>query len=687
MSGLTRIAGEYSLPFRIEHRKRKHAAGSGCALATALIAIFAGAAFGQTSTSGKPLPGLTVTYASPDGGKVLSTEMETAPNVWLYVPAGKPPSPFLPSGKFTAVWNGFVSAELRGDFLFQAELQGNLKLEINGALVFETAGTGSVSPLSKSVRLNKGANSFKATFTGPSQGDSFVRLSWTEKGPITVPIPSTVFTHLEDAELQKSEKLRLGRDLVLEYRCLKCHVGPGAAAGLPELATDAPSFEAIGARRNYDWMARWILDPKSLRPSAHMPRALGDPKAKDNAEAIAAFLASLKTEGSPAPGKEFSSEQAQLGKRLFEVLNCAGCHEAPDAKQPDPQKISLKALGEKFSAGALEEFLLKPEAHYAWIRMPNFKLSTEEAGQIIAWLNSKGAPPKAALAPTDLEMLEGGKKLIQTTGCLNCHSLKLENQFKAPPLAELSASKWNQGCLAAEPFTNSKAPQFSFSPAEREALQAFAATDRASLTRHVATEFAERQARLLNCRACHGQLEGFPPLEIVGGKLKPEWVKALLAGEVPYKPRPWLEARMPVFAQRAEALAHGLAMQHGFPPQTPPEPPVDLEAGKIGQRLVGVEGGFSCITCHAVGPLKATAVFEAEGINLTRASSRLLRPYFQRWLRNPPSIEPQTKMPIYFDAGKSPLTEVYGGDAEKQIGAIWEYFRLGEKMPPPKGAE
>src|SRR5207249_4782045 len=205
-------------------------------------------------------------------------------------------------------------------------------------------------------------------------------------------------------------------------------------------------FEGIGARRNQDWMARWILDPKSLRPSAHMPRALHGPKAKENAEAIAVFLASLKTAGSPGAAKEFSSEQAQLGKRLFEVLNCAGCHDAPDAKQPDPQKISLKALGEKFPAGALEEFLLKPEAHYAWIRMPNFKLSAEEAGQIITWLNSKGEPPKAAPAPTDPEMLVSVKKLIQSSGCLNCHSLKLENQFKAPPLAELSASKWNQDC-------------------------------------------------------------------------------------------------------------------------------------------------------------------------------------------------------------------------------------------------
>jgi hypothetical protein len=45
-------------------------------------------------------------------------------------------------------------------------------------------------------------------------------------------------------------------------------------------------------------------------------------------------------------------------------------------------------------------------------------------------------------------------------------------------------------------------------------------------------------------------------------------------------------------------------------------------------------------------------------------------------------------MPVYFDEGKSPLTEVLGGDAEKQMDAIWEYIRLGPNMPlPSTGAQ
>lgn len=80
----------------------------------------------------------------------------------------------------------------------------------------------------------------------------------------------------------------------------------------------------------------------------------------------------------------------------------------------------------------------------------------------------------------------------------------------------------------------------------------------------------------------------------------------------------------------------------------------------------------------------AMDVFESEGINLAYSAARLLPDFYRRWLRAPTSIDPQTKMPMYFDEGKSPLADVLDGDGEKQISAVWEYLRLGDKMPPPK---
>ncbi|MDB6109050.1 MAG: hypothetical protein JWR69_800, partial [Pedosphaera sp.] len=464
----------------------------------------------------------------------------------------------------------------------------------------------------------------------------------------------------------------------------KCHTGPAPAAAIPELSMDAPAFEGIGARRNYDWMARWIHDPKALRPTAHMPKVLHGPKAKVDAETIAAYLASLKSDTAKPETAEPSSDLAGSGKALFESLHCAACHNAPDATETDATKIFLKQVREKFAPGALVAFLQKPDAHYAWIRMPNFKLAHDEAAQLAAYLLSTADKPKETAAATDAAVIDHGKKLVQTSGCLNCHTLKLDDQFTTKALADLLPAKWQQGCLAATPDDAGKAPQFTFTADERAALQAFGTTDRSSLTRHVPTEFADRQTRLLNCRECHGKFEGFPVFDILGGKLKPEWSKSFISGEITNKPRPWLEARMPAFSQRAEGIAHGLAMLHGHPSQTPAEPAIDMEKAKVGQKLVSMVGGFSCVSCHSVGDFGATQVFESAGINLALTGSRVLKPFMQRWVRNPQLMDSATKMPVYFEEGsKSPLGDVYAGDVDQQINAIWEYIRLGDKMPPP----
>jgi mono/diheme cytochrome c family protein len=196
---------------------------------------------------------------------------------------------------------------------------------------------------------------------------------------------------------------------------------------------------------------------------------------------------------------------------------------------------------------------------------------------------------------------------------------------------------------------------------------------------------------LLNCAACHGQLEGFPPLDLLGGKLKPEWAARFIAGEIPHKVRydahprgeVWLEARMPAFKARAELLAAGLAARHGYPPVTFAEPPAEPALAELGRKLIGKDGGFSCVACHAVGPALAMEVFESEGINLAESADRLLPDYYRRWFRAPSTIDPQTKMPAYFDEGRSPLNEILEGDQEKQIGAVWEYLKLRDKMPAP----
>jgi mono/diheme cytochrome c family protein len=683
----------------------------GCGLPVLLISfLLNGPMVAAPATS--PPPGLAVTLSG--GGR---SQTMVLPDVALFVPAGQSASPFIAPGPFTAVWEGNVLAELRGNYLFQAELAGTLKLEINGQPVLEAAGTagaaGSKTPLSKPFQLNKGPNALKATFTSAGAADSFVRLGWTEKGTNVSPIPKALFTHATSPALAKSQQLASGRELFLEHRCVRCHTRdplPAAtttAAEIAELKMDAPALDGIGARRHYEWMTRWILDPKSVRPAARMPKLLHGPTAGEDATAIAAYLASLQGEQpKPKPARlqtrQILPDNAEAvattePRPIYERLQCAGCHNPPDAKEIDPAKLSQKGVGTKFPKGRLAEYLLAPEAGFAWTRMPNFHLSLQEAHELENYLLSTSDAPKDLPAPTDAPLLEKGRKLVQSTGCLNCHSLKLENPFKAPSLDALHSRhlKDRTKIPAGDCLGNAPMADFNFTPEQKRDLNEFTLAGFDSLQRAALVEFAARQTRLLNCTACHGQIELVPPLDILGGKLKPEWSARFLAGEIPHKLRfdthpkgeVWVEARMPAFSSRAGDLARGMAAMHGYPPVTPAEGPVDQAAAEIGRKLVGKDGGFSCVACHAVGSQPALEVFESEGLNLAWAADRLLPNFYRRWFRNPLSIDPQTKMPMYFDEeGASPLTDTLSGNGDAQIDAVWHYLRLGDKMLPPKAA-
>src|ERR1051326_5640377 len=441
------------------------------------------AAFARTETASvKGEPGLAVSFTSLGGGATARSGRAAAPNVSLFVAAGKSPSPFLPPGPFMAVWEGTLEAELRGDFLFQAELNGQLRLEINGLFAVEVEGRGGLTPLSAPVRLRKGLNAFKAAFTSPHNGDAFLRLRATEHGTNTTPIPASLLWHHTSAEIRGSAELLWGRELFLEHRCARCHTPPNTDNGIPELKMDAPSFEGIGARLTYSWMARWILDPVSVRSSAIMPKLLRGPGAKKDAEAIAAFLASLKQgEDLSNLGKTGLSEtnraresgklQTAAGQEtrapglkepqnrgLFEKLRCAACHDAEQG-----ERLSLKGLAEKFAPGKLAEFLQQPEAHFAWTRMPNFHLTASEAGELAdSLLTSAQETAKGSPAPADRTAIQQGRALVQSSGCLNCHQLHLENRFAAPKLAELRAANWTNGCVSPTD-TASTARRFNFS--------------------------------------------------------------------------------------------------------------------------------------------------------------------------------------------------------------------------------
>jgi len=618
------------------------------------------------------LEGLAVTFNSQNGGQADTT---VRPHFMLYVPLGQAPTPFVAPGAFTAEWEGVIQLDLRDRFIFQAELNGSFKLELNGAVVLEATSDGGTTDPTRRIRLNSRTNTLKATYTSPPGGDAFFRLYWASPDFANEPIPPKFLKHSPSARLAKGASLRHGRQLAAEHRCFACHATGVPARRMLELAMDAPALDGIGSRRDAGWMAEWILNPTQLRPQATMPALLHGATAE--AKAIAAFLGSLKS-GDNSLGEKVDEQSAEVGQKLFTQLNCAACH--TNAGQPPAEgKVALDQARWKFGqADSLATFLRNPQAHYRWNRMPNFALTPDEAAALAAHLFQSADLGKRENIVANATSIAMGRKLVQSTGCLNCHALKLENHFSAPAIADLA-----NGCLADNPDV-AKSPAFVFSESDRAALRLFLREGRASLGQVSLAEFAMRQSTDANCANCHGQVALIPSFNVLGGKLKPEWAEKLLLGTLGERPRPWLHARMPAFPARASGLAKGLALLNGHSPVTPQEPPVDPEKAKVGRKLVSANGGFFCFSCHSIGSLKPAQVFDAQGINLAKVGDRLLPEYFRRWMRNPLRIDPQTKMPAYFNQCQSALFDVLDGDAEQQIDALYHYILQGNTMNPPE---
>jgi len=101
-----------------------------------------------------------------------------------------------------------------------------------------------------------------------------------------------------------------------------------------------------------------------------------------------------------------------------------------------------------------------------------------------------------------------------------------------------------------------------------------------------------------------------------------------IAGEVAYKPRYWMRARMPAFTARAHGLAIGLAEEHGYPPRSAEYPKPDPAMAEVGQKLVGKtpNQAFACVQCHAVANVPPFAPFEAPATGDADASTPLSIP-------------------------------------------------------------
>ncbi|MGZ5519062.1 MAG: hypothetical protein ACXWIU_01770 [Limisphaerales bacterium] len=613
----------------------------------------------QTMTSS----GLRATFVAADG---KTTDTKMTPTLAVYVPEGESPTSFLPGGKFHVTWSGFIRADLRDEMSFQAEVNGTFKLEIGGVTVLEAANTKGPTAFSEPVRLKKGLNILRATFGSPITGDAFVRVQVKTSEGLVQSLDPTHLDCADSSESRRADAMRDGFTSFLEHRCARCH-DVGISNGTPDLNMDAPALDGIGSRLRGDWIARWVADPRSIRPDAHMPQ-IRIASRPENARAIAAFLASTGTNISEPVQPRLTSVEIKKAQAMFESQHCDVCHYTEGAGTPDTKKVSLANIAAKFYPDALRAYIEKPDAFYKWTAMPRFRFGPGDADLMARWLIARSLSFSSNNIPATKGEIEHGKELVQSLGCLNCHAMSLPNKFSTMPLAR--ADMAHGGCIGSQPTID-----FGFAPIDRSAIHLWFSNERTSLTRNVPMEFAQRHYARLLCAECHQKVEGVPAHDRIGEKLKPEWMGRFIAGDIAQKPRPWLSSQMPAFPEYGVGVAQGLAERNGFAPHSPTNTPV-AELARIGSQLVQAPPvGLACVQCHATGATMPT-ISDAPGINFAFIAERLQPSYFQRWVRKPSAIDPHTKMPSFFtDEGTSPLKQYFNGNADMQIAAIWEYLQ------------
>ncbi len=336
------------------------------------------------------------------------------------------------------------------------------------------------------------------------------------------------------------------------------------------------------------------------------------------------------------------------GKNLYVAKGCRGCHELAGFKRPESIAPVLSRVGEKVNGHWLSMWLKRPKDYLPDTIMPFFDLPAEEIEALEAFLlNQKGENP---VRTTRIESANSanGKKLVDTIGCLGCHTVADRGGTFGPDLSRVAEKinplwsiPWINHPLLYDPET--VMPDFRLQDDQIGDIGAYLLTlgkkERAGGPA-AATEAIDTGKKLFGQRGCTGchTMEGF----VLGFKKAPEHtgfgdkrVDELDFGNVTDIPRTradWVLAKeksprifstetirliMPDFElsdREAEALRvfvlslteQDLPVAYGKIFWTPDDPYL------TGMRTVET---FNCIGCHKIGLTKTSLALTGDVAN------------------------------------------------------------------------
>ena len=624
---------------------------------------------------------------------------------------GELPVMGLQPSAYTAQGTAYWKVPARKTYRLRVEGTGAVRIELDGEVLFDWLGFTRGAPPEITRTIAAGYHTLTIHYQPPRTGTALREIARIRllASPVDAPLDPLWPTELFHVKRSDSDQLTAGQQLLTQHNCAACHADRAVQAHAPlavQLLGSAPQWDPVAPQtgpaltRDPQWVAHWILDPHRLRATARMPRLLDANQAADRQ--AAADLALWLTGSAKLPATATNGD-VDRGADLYESLGCLTCHRLPQVSGDDltgSERISLEWVSAKFPRGTLAEFLRNPQQHYPGIRMPNFKLSEQEAADLETYLRSVATAELERFPELAQANAQRGAQLAQQHQCVRCHQPALALQQALKPWDKIAlAENSERGCLAETP---GKAPDFSWTDEERQTLV------KTIQQGHLDQQFSSpEQTQLLlqelRCTACHDRdgrsapvrqylaeegsgrpAEAWPHLTWTGEKLHRDWMFKFIGGKIPDKPRPWLKGRMPAFPVYAQLLTEGIIREHAISPQFQ-HPSPSPESIEIGQQLTFKTGGFDCRQCHGLGadiPQGDQGTQFAHGINFQQIRSRLRPDFYERMMFDPTRYDPSSRMPRFSLDGKTTAVKtVLDGDAQRQFDALWAYLQQVGKLP------
>lgn len=175
----------------------------------------------------------------------------------------------------------------------------------------------------------------------------------------------------------------MGRALLVKLNCVGCH----EVAELPDGKKVGPNLTFQGSRVRKDWLTEFLRAPYIIKPEyalmgsqARMPTFRFT---EAELHSVVEYISQVLVDKGLRQAWTLKPVLAKKGKRLFREKQCNNCHRIgtrPAGIGPD-----LTEAGKRLSPGWTMNFIERP-SHYLETRMPNLKVSAEEAKALAAYI-------------------------------------------------------------------------------------------------------------------------------------------------------------------------------------------------------------------------------------------------------------------------------------------------------------